>query len=121
MRAPVLAVGDGALGYWNGLREVFPDTAEQRRLVNKTTSILDMLPKSAKKALAEIWGAEDKDHARPAFAAFAAFAKQYCAKFPKAVRKLTDDEDVLLTFYDYPAEYWIHLRPRIRSSPRSSP
>jgi hypothetical protein len=94
-----------------GWREVFPDTAEQRCWVHKTANVLDGLPKSAqpsaKKALAEIWGAEDKDHAR---AAIAAFGKLYGAKFPKAVKKITDDEDVLLSFYDFPAEHWIHLR-----------
>lgn len=111
MRAPVLAVGDGALGFWKALREVFPDTREQRCWVHKTTNVLDSLPKSAqpsaKAALAEIWGAEDIDHARTALAAF---TKQYGAKFPKAVAKLTDDEQELLAFYTYPAEHWIHLR-----------
>jgi putative transposase len=111
MRAPVLAVGDGALGFWNGLREVFPETREQRCWVHKTANILDALPKSARsaaeKALAEIWGAEDKEHAQTAIGAF---EKLYGAKFPKAVKKITDDEDVLLAFYDYPAQHWIHLR-----------
>ncbi|MGH3630363.1 MAG: IS256 family transposase, partial [Sciscionella sp.] len=111
MRAPVLAVGDGALGFWNGLREVFPDTAEQRCWVQQTANILDALPKSAqpaaKKALAEIWGAEDKDRAQTAIRAS---AKAHGAKFPKAVKKITDDEDVLLAYYDFPAEHWIHLR-----------
>jgi transposase-like protein len=111
MRAPVLAVGDGALGFWKALREVFPETREQRCWVHKTANVLDSLPKSAqpaaKAALAEIWGAEDKDHAR---VALAAFAKQYGAKFPKAVAKLVVDEEVLLAFYDYAAEHWIHLR-----------
>jgi putative transposase len=111
MRAPVLVVGDGALGFWKALREVFPQTWEQRCWVHKTANILDALPKSAqpaaKASLAEIWGAEDIDHAR---AALASFAKQYGAKFPKAVAKLTDDEKDLLAFYDYPAEHWIHLR-----------
>jgi transposase-like protein len=111
MRAPVLAVGDGALGFWKALREVFPETREQRCWVHKTANVLDSLPKSAqpaaKTALAEIWGAEDIDHAR---SALAAFAKQYGAKFPKAVAKLTDDEQELLALYAYPAEHWIHLR-----------
>jgi putative transposase len=111
MRAPVLAVGDGAPGFWNGLREVFPDTAEQRCWVHEIANVLDALPKSAqpaaKKALAEIWGAEDKDHAQ---AAIRAFEKLYGAKFPKAVKKITDDQDVLLAFYDYPGDHWIHLR-----------
>ncbi len=111
MRAPVFAVGDGALGFWNGLREVFPETREQRCLVHKTANILDALPKSAqpaaKKALAEIRVAEDKEHAQ---AAIRAFDKAYGAKLPKAVKKVTDDVDVLLAFYEYPAEHWIHLR-----------
>ena len=111
MRAPVLAVGDGALGFWKGLREVFPDTREQRCWVHETANILDALPKSAqpaaKKAVAEIWGAGDKDHAQ---AAVRAFDKAYGAKFPKAVKKILDDESVLLAFYDFPAEHWVRLR-----------
>jgi putative transposase len=111
MRAPHLAVGDGALGFWKALREVFPETREQRRRVHKTADILDALPKpgqpAAKNALADISNAEDKDQASKAIKAF---ARQYGAKFPKAVAKVVDDEDVLLAFYDYPAEHWIHLR-----------
>jgi transposase-like protein len=111
MRAPVLAAGDGALGFWKALREVFPETREQRCRVHKTTNVLDALAKSAqpaaKKALAEIWGAEDKEHAQDAVKAF---AKQYGAKFPKAVEKITSDEPELPAFYDYPAEHWVHLR-----------
>ena len=111
MRAPVLAVGDGALGFWKALREVFPETREQRCWVHKTANVLDCLPKSAqpaaKTALAEIWSAEDREHAE---ASLAAFAKQYGAKFPKAVAKLVDDEQELLALYAYPAEHWIHLR-----------
>jgi transposase-like protein len=111
MRAPALAVGDGALGFWGGLREVFPETREQRCWFHKTANVLAALPRSAhpgaKKALAEIWGAEDKDHARTAVKAFDA---AYAAKFPKAVAKITDDADQLLALYDYPAEHWVHLR-----------
>jgi transposase-like protein len=111
IRAPVLAAGDGALGFWAALREVFPATAEQRCWFHKTGNVLSALPKSAhpgaKKALAEIWGAEDKTHAH---AAAAAFASTYGAKFPKAAAKVTDDLDQLLAFYDYPAEHWVHLR-----------
>jgi transposase-like protein len=111
MRAPVLAVGDGALGFWGGLREVFPDTREQRCWFHKSANVLAALPKSAhpaaKKALAEIWGAEDKSHA---LAAVKVFTELFGAKFPKAVAKMTDDLDELLAFYDYPAEHWIHLR-----------
>jgi transposase-like protein len=111
MRAPVLAVGDGALGFWGALREVFPETKEQRCWFHKIGNVLTALPKSAhpgaKKALAEIWNAEDRDHARRAAAAF---KLAYGAKFGKAVAKITDDLDELLRFYDYPAEHWIHLR-----------
>jgi transposase-like protein len=111
MRAPLLAVGDGALGFWSGLREVFPDTKEQRCWFHKAGNVLAALPKSAhpaaKKHLAEIWGAEDKPHARQAIRAF---ADAYGAKFGKAVAKITDDTEQLLAFYDYPAEHWVHLR-----------
>ena len=111
MRAPVLAVGDGALGFWGALREVFPATREQRCWFHKIANVLGALPKSAhpgaKKALAEIWNAEDKAHALDAVKAFEA---AYGAKFGKAVAKITDDLDELLAFYDYPAEHWIHLR-----------
>jgi putative transposase len=111
MRAPVLAVGDGALGFWKAIRDVFPDTREQRCWWHKIGNVLSALPKSAhpsaKAALAEIWGAEDKTHA---LAAAKAFAADFSAKFPKAVAKITDDVDVLLAFYDYPAEHWVHLR-----------
>src|SRR5437763_11217013 len=111
MRAPVLAVGGGALGFWNALREVFPQAREGRCWFHKTANVLAALPKSAhpgaKKALAEIWGAEDKTCAR---AAIKAFEAAYRAKFPKAVAKITSDLDQLLAFFDYPAEHWVHLR-----------
>jgi len=111
MRAPVLAVGDGALGFWGGLREVFPAAREQRCWFHKIANVLGALPKSAhpgaKKALAEIWNAEDR---RNALDAVASFKAAYGAKFPKAAAKITDDLEVLLAFYDYPAEHWIHLR-----------
>jgi transposase-like protein len=111
MRAPVLAVGDGALGFWAALRDVFPETREQRCWFHKIANVLNALPKSAqpgaKAALAEIWNAEDRDHAQ---AAARTFADAYGTKWPKAAAKITDDLDVLLAFYDYPAEHWIHLR-----------
>jgi transposase-like protein len=111
MRAPVLAIGDGALGFWAALREVFPQATEGRCWFHKAANVLAALPKSAhpgaKKALAEIRGAEDKDHAR---AAAKAFEAAYGAKFPKAAAKITDDLDQLLAFYDYPVEHWVHLR-----------
>jgi transposase-like protein len=111
MRAPVLAVGDGALGFWGALREVFPATREQRCWFHKIANVLGALPKSAhpgaKKALAEIWNAEDRRHALDAVTSFKA---AYGAKFGKAVAKITDDLDELLAFYDFPAEHWQHLR-----------
>ncbi|MFF3968076.1 IS256 family transposase [Streptomyces griseorubiginosus] len=111
MRAPVLAVGDGALGFWKALTEVFPETREQRCWVHKTANVLDSLPKSAqpgaKKAIQDIYNAEDRDHAE---AAVKTFAQLYGAKFPKAVKKITDDQEQLLAFFDFPAEHWIHLR-----------
>uniref|UniRef100_UPI001BD9D0CE IS256 family transposase n=1 Tax=Acrocarpospora catenulata TaxID=2836182 RepID=UPI001BD9D0CE len=111
MNAPVLAVGDGALGFWGALREVFPQAREQRCWFHKIANVLGALPKSAhpgaKKALAEIWNAEDKDHAR---AAVKEFRAAYGAKYPKAAAKVIDDLDELLAFYDFPAEHWVHLR-----------
>jgi putative transposase len=111
MRPPVLAVGDGALGFWKAIRDVFPDTREQRCWWHKIGNVLAALSKSAhpgaKKALAEIYNAEDREHAE---AAAKAFADVYGAKWPKVAAKITEDLDVLLAFYDYPAEHWIHLR-----------
>jgi putative transposase len=111
MRAPVLAVGDGALGFWAAVRDVFPETREQRCWFHKIANVLNALPKSAqpgaKKALAEIWQAEDREHAQ---AAATAFVTDYGTKWPKAAAKITDDLDVLPEFYDYPAEHWVHLR-----------
>ena len=90
---------------------MFGDTREQRCWFHKIANVLGALPKSAhpgaKKALAEIWNAEDKQHAA---AAVKSFEAAYGAKFPKAVAKITDDLEELLAFYDYPAEHWIHLR-----------
>jgi putative transposase len=109
MRAPVLAIGDGALGFWGALREVFPETRGQRCWFHVSSNVLAALPKSAhpgaKAALAEIYNAED--HALQAVKAFDA---DYGAKWPKAVAKITEHIDVLLAFYDYPAEHRIHLR-----------
>jgi len=110
MRAPVLAVGDGALGFWAALREVFPQTREQRDWVHKAANVLDALPKSAhpaaRKALAEIRDAEDRQHAEKAITAF---ANLWGTKHPKAVAKVVDDAEQLLAFYDFPAEHWVHL------------
>lgn len=111
MRAPELAIGDGALGFWSALRGVFPETRCQRDWVHKTMNILDSMPKSvharAKAAIREITEAEDKSHAE---AAIKEFAAEFSAKWPKAVSKITDDQEALLAFYDYPAEHWRHLR-----------
>lgn len=109
--SPKLAVGDGALGFWAALRKVFSDSAEQRCWVHKTANVLSKLPKSvqprAKDALHEIWRAETREQAQRAFDAF---LEKYRAKFEPACECLSKDRDVLLTFYDFPAEHWAHLR-----------
>jgi transposase-like protein len=111
MRAPVLAVGDGALGFGAAVRTVFPETREQRCWFHKISYTLNCLPKSAqpapRAALAEIYNAEDREHA---LKAVTVFTDLYAAKRPKAVAKITEDLDTLLAFYDFPAEHWIHLR-----------
>jgi transposase-like protein len=111
MRAPVLAVGDGALGFWAALRDVFPDTREQRCWVHVCANVLNALPTSAqpaaRRALAAIRDAEDRAHAE---AAIKGFADAFGAKWPKAVAKITDKPDELLAFFDFPAEHWIHLK-----------
>jgi putative transposase len=111
MRAPALAVGDGALGFWGALAEVFPDTTHQRCWVHKVANVLNALPKSAqpaaRAALAEIRDAEDREHAEKAIDQFKA---DYEAKWPKAVEKLTKDADSLLAFFSFPAEHWVHLK-----------
>ncbi len=109
--APELATGDGALGFWKALEEVSPTTRHQRCTVHKTANVLDKLPKSvqpaAKADLREIWAAPDRTTAE---AAIATFADKYAAKYEKAVTCLIKDRDALLTFYDFPAEHWDHLR-----------
>ena len=111
MRDPELVVGDGAMGLWRALAEVFPQTRHQRCWVHKTRNVVNALPKSAqpgaKRALQEISGAEDRDHAEKAVKEF---ARTYQAKWPKAVKKVTEEADELLAFYDFPAEHWVHLR-----------
>ena len=108
--APVLAVGDGALGFWAALRDVFPGAREQRCWVHKTANVLDALPKrlhtEAKAALVHVSGAAGRAAALDAVHAFA----ERFAEWPRAVAKLGDDLDALLAFYDYPAEHWVHLR-----------
>ena len=111
MTAPVLAIGDGALGFWKAVREVFPATKEQRCWFHKQANVLAALPKSAHPAaiaaMKEIYNAEDIDKAQ---VAVKAFDVDFGAKYPKAVAKITGDLDTLLEFYHYPAEHWIHLR-----------
>jgi transposase-like protein len=111
MTAPVLAVGDGALGFWGALGEVFPDTVHQRCWVHKMANVMNALPKSAqpaaRAALSEIRDAEDKDHAGQALDRF---VKDYEAKWPKATEKMTKDREALLAFFDFPAEHWVHLK-----------
>jgi putative transposase len=108
---PELAVADGALGFWQAVEEVWPQTRGQRCWVHKTANVLNKLPNSqqpkAKRALQEIWMAETKKHA---LAAFDAFVETWGVKYDKAVECLIKDRDALLAFYDFPAEHWKHLR-----------
>jgi transposase-like protein len=109
--APELATGDGALGFWKVLEEVSPTTRHQRCTVHKAANVLDKLPKSvqpaAKADLREVWMAPDRTTAA---AAIETFAEKYGAKYEKAVTCLLKDRNALLTFYDFPAEHWDHLR-----------
>jgi putative transposase len=109
--SPKVATGDGALGFWAALREIYPQTREQRCWVHKTANILNKLPKSlhakAKAMLQDIWMAATR---QDALKAFASFVQTFEAKYPKAGECLIKDQEVLLTFYDFPAEHWIHLR-----------
>ena len=109
--APEVAVGDGALGFWKALEETFPATRHQRCWQHKTLNILDKLPKSvqpnAHRDLREIWLAE---HRAAAEAAMQIFAEKYAPKYDRAVDCLLKDRDALLTFFDFPAEHWTHLR-----------
>lgn len=111
MQAPVVAVGDGALGFWGALGEVFPATLEQRCWFHKLGNILDKLPKAmqpkAKSALHEIMNAPTR---ASALKAIKSFVTDFTAKYPKAVECLTKDQDALLAFFDFPAEHWKHLR-----------
>lgn len=108
---PQLAIGDGALGFWKALRKVYGETREQRCWVHKTANVLNKFPKSkqskAKSMLHDIWMAETRSDAEKAFDLF---VTSYQAKYPDAVACLTKDRDVLLTFYDFPAEHWKHVR-----------
>jgi transposase-like protein len=108
---PLLAVGDGAMGLWAALEEVFPQTRHQRCWFHKIGNVLNALPKSqqskAKAALAEIWSAATR---ADAILAYDQFVANYTAKYPKAVEKIRKDRDELLAFYDFPAEHWQHVR-----------
>jgi len=109
--APMLATGDGALGFWKALRQVYPSTKVQRCWVHKTANILNKLPRSqqpsAKSMLHEVWMSATKEDAVKALEKFVA---TYQAKYPKAVECLVKDREELLAFYDFPAEHWQHLR-----------
>jgi len=111
MAAPKVATGDGALGFWAALRQVFPGTEEQRCWVHKNANVLDKLPKRvqprAKDMLHEIMYAPDR---QSALEDIERFSQEFEVKYPKAVACLTKDQDELLTFFDFPAEHWIHLR-----------
>jgi putative transposase len=111
MPAPKLATGDGALGFWAALRQVYPETKEQRCWVHKIANVLDKLPKRvqprAKDMLHEVMRAPDR---RSALEDIERFTQEFEAKYPKAVDTLTKDQDELLTFFDFPAEHWLHLR-----------
>ena len=108
---PLLATGDGALGFWKALPQVFPSTKEQRCWVHKTANVLDKLPKrlqgEAKGMLHEIWMASTKADSERAFDLF---VHSFQAKYPKAVECLSKDRAKLLQFYDFPAEHWQHIR-----------
>jgi transposase-like protein len=108
---PQLAIGDGALGFWKALPQVYGSTREQRCWVHKTANVLNKLPKylqpKAKSDLQQIWMAATRDDAHRAFATF---VESYEPKYPKATECLTKDQDALLAFYDFPAAHWIHLR-----------
>ena len=110
-RAPEITVGDGALGFWKALDEAFPTTRHQRCWQHKTLNVLDKFPKSlqpnAHKDLREIWLSSDRASAE---AAMATFAEKYAPKYDKAVECLTKDREALLTFFDFPADHWDHLR-----------
>lgn len=109
--APELAIGDGALGFWSALADVFPTTKIQRCWVHKTANVLDKLPKSlqtdAKKMIHNIWMASTREEAN---SMFESFVETFEDKYPKAVNCLCKDKDELRAFYDFPAEHWRHIR-----------
>ena len=111
LEAPVVAVGDGALGFWSAVRDVWPQTAEQRDWFHTLGNVLDTLPKrlqpKAKRALHDILAAETREQAEEHLDTFVA---EYEAKYPKAAACLATDREALLTFFAFPAEHWMHLR-----------
>jgi len=111
MNSPQLAIGDGAMGFWSAIEEVYPETRHQRCWVHKTANILNHLPKTAqpkaKKALHQIWMAETRTNAGNAFDLF---VESYEAKYPKATLSLQKDREELLAFYDFPAMHWQSIR-----------
>jgi len=111
MRAPVLVIGDGALGFWAAVRDVWPETSEQRDWVHRISNVLDKLPKrlhpKAKEALREIRDAPSREAAEEEIDRF---EEDFGAKYPKAVASLQRDQEKLLTFFDFPAEHWKHIR-----------
>lgn len=110
-KAPRLAVGDGALGFWKAVAKCWPDTDQQRCWVHKTANVLEKLPKAmqpkVKEALHNIWQAETREKA---YSAFDNCIKRFSPKYPKAMQCLEKDKDSMLAFYDYPAENWQHIR-----------
>ena len=108
---PKLAIGDGALGFWNAITKVWPTTQHQRCWVHKTANILNKVPKSLqpkiKSRLQDIWMAEDR---KTAYKAYDLFVKDYSAKYKKATECLIKDKEEMLAFYDFPAEHWVHIR-----------
>jgi len=111
MNTPKLAIGDGAMGFWSALDEVYPETRQQRCWMHKTMNVLNCLPKSAqpkaKQALHAIWQAETKVDAEQAFDLF---IDSYDAKYPKATTCLQKDHETLMAFYDFPATHWQSIR-----------
>ena len=110
-RPPKIAVGDGAMGFWGAMTEEYPDAQHQRCWFHKMGNVLEKLPRAeqarAKKSLQEIWMSSTK---KKAYVAFDKFIADYDAKYPKATACLLKDKDKLMTFYDFPAEHWLHLR-----------
>jgi len=111
MNSPQLAVGDGAMGFWSALDEVYPQSKQQRCWVHKTANVLNCVPKSVqpkvKEALHQIWQADTQSNA---YQAFDRFEQMFAAKYPKAVQCLQKDREELLAFYDFPAMHWQSIR-----------